>query len=277
MKRLSPQLVVSVRRLVMEKTSRRHRGCPEARMGSPDVTLSHAGPTPATLRTHPHVEWISIRPSLLSPGSLATTSKRDGIKSIPSKQLARGRGDRRCAETSRTPLVSSAIGPVIRHRQGPAARTPHETPHGFRIANSSPYFSSSLTLSFRGAVSPARHVLTRPRPHPFSRQRGERTSGPFHAGEQQGPPRAGDAECAVEVSLNTGTRTITEDGGCDAKSRHGRQPWPQSWGVDPQDSTTFPIAPHRGNPEDAPGCSVAEQRSQSQRPSGRGFSDLWIA
>jgi hypothetical protein len=45
--------------------------------------------------------------------------------------------------------------------------------------NFRPYFSSSLTLSTRGAVSPARHVLTRPRPHPVSRQESERNGGPL--------------------------------------------------------------------------------------------------
>jgi hypothetical protein len=48
-------------------------------------------------------------------------------------------------------------------------------------ANSSPYFSSSLTLSIRGAVSPARHVLTRPRPHPVSRWEQETTPEPIQA------------------------------------------------------------------------------------------------
>lgn len=215
MKRLSPQLVVSVRALGMEETSGRNRGGPQARMGSPEIAPSPIGLTPATPCTHPHAERISVRPSLLSSGSW--------------------------------------------------------------IDDFSPYFSSSLTLSFRGAVSPARHVLTRPRPHPFSRQREDRTSGPFCAGESRGPARVEDAECAVKVPLNTGTRTITEDGGCDATSRHGRPPWPQLRGIAPREAAAFPIAPHRGNPEDAPGRSVAEHRSQSQRPSGRGFSDLWIA
>jgi len=36
----------------------------------------------------------------------------------------------------------------------------------------SPYFSSSLTLSTRGAVSPARHIPIGPRPHPDSDQQG---------------------------------------------------------------------------------------------------------
>ena len=49
------------------------------------------------------------------------------------------------------------------------------------LVNSRPYFSSSLTLSIRGAVSPARHVLTRPRPHPVSRWEEETTPGPVHA------------------------------------------------------------------------------------------------
>ena len=51
--------------------------------------------------------------------------------------------------------------------------------------NSSPYFSSSLTLSIRGAVSPARHVLTRPRPHPVLRAGVERIAGPVR---RQGAP-----------------------------------------------------------------------------------------
>ena len=47
------------------------------------------------------------------------------------------------------------------------------TPRPLSLVHSlpSPYFSSSLTLSTRGAVSPARHIPIGPRPHPDSDQR----------------------------------------------------------------------------------------------------------
>jgi len=245
-KRISPQPVVSVRPLVTEKTSARRQGHRGARTDSLGVTPRYDGPRPTILRTYPHTGWNSIRSSLLSVGSPATTSERDRFKSIPSKQLARDGEDRCRAETSRTQSVPPASGPVICPPRDPAARAPHETPHGLQIPYSSPYFSSSLTLSIRGAVSPARHVLTRPRPHPFSRQRKEGTSGTLFHGNTMGLKRTGDAEGLQKVS------------------RHGCQPWPQACGVDLQKATTFPIAPHRGNPEDAPGCSVAEHESQSR-------------
>lgn len=264
MKRLSPLPVVSVWPLVMEKTSARRRGHPGTWIASPDAAFWHEGPMPTLPCTHSHAQWNPIRPSLLSASCPETISKPDRIKSVPSKQLARGGGDRCRAERSRTHSASPAIGPVTCHRRGPAAPTPHETSRGFQVAASSPYFSSSLTLSIRGAVSPARHVLTRPRPHPFSRQQGERTSGRRFRWGTAGARRAGDAECVVKVSMDVAVRTVTEDGGCGARSRHGCQPWPQTCGVDLQEATTFPVAPHRGNPEDAPGCSVAEQRSRRQ-------------
>ncbi len=176
MKRLSPQPVVSVWALAMEKLSTRHRGHPGTRTGSPDVASPYDGRRPAGPHTQPHAGWnYSIRPSLWSIDSPTRIRRRNACTSIPSNELARGGEDRCCAERSRTQSASPTTGPVIYHRRGPAARAPHETPRGSQRVSFSPYFSSSLTLSIRGAVSPARHVLTRPRPHPFFRQHGERT------------------------------------------------------------------------------------------------------
>ncbi len=175
MKRLSPQPVVSVWPLVVEKTSTRRAGHPGILTDRPDITPRHDSHTSAALRRHPHAERDPFRSSLLSSDSPTGTNTQDGRKPVPSTQLARGGGDWHRAETSRRQSLSPAIGPVICHRRGPAARMPRGTAHDGRITDFSPYFSSSLTLSTRGAVSPARHVLTRPRPHPFSGQRGEKT------------------------------------------------------------------------------------------------------
>jgi hypothetical protein len=67
-----------------------------------------------------------------------------------------------------------------RHPQSGQISTPvrageSSTPQPLSLVHSlpSPYFSSSLTLSIRGAVSPARHIPIGPRPHPDSDQRGE--------------------------------------------------------------------------------------------------------
>jgi hypothetical protein len=196
-KRLSPQPVVSVRPLVMEKSSRRHLRHPGTRISSPDVAPQHEGLEPAAIHAEPHATGDSIRPALSPLGSRTTTSKRVWILSILLKQTARDGGDRFCAERSRTQSISSAVGPVICHRRGPAANTPHEAPRGFQIPDFSPYFSSSLTLSIRGAVSPARHVLTRPRPHPVFRQEEERTTGPVFVKEYEDDPA-----CPVRQSLS---------------------------------------------------------------------------
>ena len=179
MERLSPQPVVSVWALAVEKTSTHHREHPGTRTGHPDATPWSDGRRPAGPPTQPHTGWNSIRPSLLSIGSPASTTTQNACESIPSRKLARGGEERCCAERSCTQSVSPATGPVTCHRRGPAVCAPHGTPRGFLRVSFSPYFSSSLTLSIRGAVSPARHVLTRPRPHPFFRQQGQRTPVPL--------------------------------------------------------------------------------------------------
>jgi hypothetical protein len=169
-KRLSPQPVVTSRPLVMENTSPRHQGHPGTRSYSPDVAPRHDGLNPAAIHTKPHAAPDSIRSALSPARSGKTTSQQLGTTPSLSKQMARGGGERFRAETSCTQRVSPAIGPVICPPRGPAANMPHEAPRGFQIPSSTPYFSSSLTLSIRGAVSPARHVLTRPRPHPVFRE-----------------------------------------------------------------------------------------------------------
>jgi hypothetical protein len=176
-KRLSPQPVVSVRPLVKEKPSCRHQGHPGTRTRNPDLAPQPQGPEPAVIRTATYAEQSSVLSRASAVPSSRTACRQIGVTPGCSKHLARGGEDRFCAEASCTQSITSAIGPVICPERGPAANTPPEAPHGFQIANSSPYFSSSLTLSIRGAVSPARHVLTRPRPHPVSRQEGERTAG----------------------------------------------------------------------------------------------------
>jgi len=182
-KRLSPQPVVTFRPLVMENTSYRHQGQPGTGIISPDIAPPCDGPQPARIRTEPPT-GRNVSPSSLPPApSRKAPDEQTGTQSILATQLARGGEDRCCAEKSSTQFVSSAIGPVICPRRGPAANRPHETPLGFQSASLSPYFSSSLTLSIRGAVSPARHVLTRPRPHPVFPQEGERTTGPVFVKE----------------------------------------------------------------------------------------------
>ena len=78
-------------------------------------------------------------------------------------------------------LVLPGLSPVrsLRARRIPGEPVATASLLSAATANSSPYFSSSLTLSIRGAVSPARHVLTRPRPHPVFRQERERNCGPL--------------------------------------------------------------------------------------------------
>jgi hypothetical protein len=184
-KRLSPQPVVTFRPLVMEITSHRHQGQPGTGILSPDIPPRNDGPRPASIRTEPHA-GRSASPCSPSPlSSRKAPGRQTGTKSIPATQLARGGAERCCAETSSTQFVTSAIGPVICPRRGPAANLPHETTSGFASTNLRPYFSSSLTLSIWGAVSPARHVLTRPRPHPVSRQGGERIAGPVFVKEHE--------------------------------------------------------------------------------------------
>ena len=177
-KRLSPQPVVTFRPLVMENTSYRHQGQPGTGVITPDLTPRHDGPQPASRRTEPHTGSGASPSSPSRVPSRKAPGRQAGTQSILSTQLARGGAERCCAETSSTQFVTPAIGPVSDSRRGPAAaNTPPETTLGFANANLRPYFSSSLTLSIRGAVSPARHVLTRPRPHPVFRQRSERITG----------------------------------------------------------------------------------------------------
>jgi hypothetical protein len=188
-KRLSPQPAVSVWPLVTESTSACHQRHAGTQPGNPDVTPRHVGRACGTIHTRAHRGWSSARPSPLSLRSPTITGRRSEIESSSSRQQARGGEDRCCAERSHMQSVSPAIGPVTCPRRGPAARMPHRTPHGFRNVSFSPYFSSSLTLSIRGAVSPARHVLTRPRPHPFSRPCGAGTSALSRAGARRGSQR----------------------------------------------------------------------------------------
>jgi len=187
-KRLSPQPVVTFRPLVMEKTSYRHQGQPGTGDTNPDLTLSHDGPQPVSIRTEPHTGRSACPSSWSFVPSRKEPSRQAGIKSILSTPLARGGAERCCAETSRTQFVTSAFGPVICSGQCPAANRPYETTPGFANTNLRPYFSSSLTLSIRGAVSPARHVLTRPRPHPVFRLGGERIAGAVFVKDDDGVP-----------------------------------------------------------------------------------------
>jgi len=223
-KRLSPQPVVSVRALV-RSASIRHQGHAGMRTSSPDVTLPYDRPAPGIPRAQAHADWKSAPPSACSVHSCSTQGRHGGFKLTSLKPLARGGGDQCRGETSRTQSVLPAIGPVICPRRGPAARTPHEISRGVRISYSSPYFSSSLTLSIWGAASPARHVLTRPRPHPFFQRRGERPPARFAAGAPRGPQGIGDAEFAR------------------IDARHGCPPWTQTCGVELQEATTFSHSP----------------------------------
>ena len=196
-KRLSPQPVVTFRPLVMEKTSYRHQGQPGTGDTNPDLTLSHDGPQPVSIRTEPHTGRSACPSSWSFVPSRKEPSRQAGIKSILSTPLARGGAERCCAETSRTQFVTSTIGPVTVFRRGPsAASIPPEITLGFANANLRPYFSSSLTLSIRGAVSPARHVLTRPRPHPVFRQEREVISGAVFVKD------CDDVPCPVRQSLS---------------------------------------------------------------------------
>jgi hypothetical protein len=89
-----------------------------------------------------------------------------------------GNGEREYPGTwFRSPDVSPLHG---RHPQsGQICTIPRagesSTPQPLSLVHSlaSPYFSSSLTLSTRGAVSPARHIPIGPRPHPDSGDGGE--------------------------------------------------------------------------------------------------------
>ncbi len=259
MKRLSPQPVVSVRPLVLEKMGVRHQGHAGMRIGSLDATPPYDGSAPTTIHTRAHASWNSARPSACSVRSRITKRKQGGFKSTSPKQSARGGGDQCCAETSCTQSVLPAIGPVICPGRGPAAHTPHEISRGVRISYSSPYFSSSLTLSIWGAASPARHVLTRPRPHPFSRHGKGRTPAPSSVRTPWSLKRAGDAECVQIVS------------------RHGCQPWTRACGVDPQEATTFSHSPAPWQSRGRVGMLSCRARIPKSCPDGHGFSDLWIA
>ena len=193
MRRLSPQPVVSFWPLVMEKMGCRHQGHAGTRICSPDVAPPRQSPEPSVLPADPHATGNAALSARSRVRSSRITSKQFGIGPSFSKPTARGGDDRCCDEVSRSLSVSSAIGPVICPRRSPAANTPWETPHGFQIPNFRPYFSSSLTLSIRGAVSPARHVLTRPRPHPVFRQGSERIIGSVfmqESHEDRGSPMA---------------------------------------------------------------------------------------
>ncbi len=218
MKRLSPQPVVSVRPPVRSMGAR-HQGHSGTRTSSPDVTPRHDAPTPATIHAQALACWNSTSPSVCSTPSRSVERKSGGFRSTCPKPLARGGGDRCRVEISRVQSVPPAIGPVICSRRGPTACKPYETSRGVRISYSSPYFSSSLTLSNRGAVSPARHVLTRPRPHPFYRQWGEQ-SPPVRvrAGTRWRSRRPGDVEYIRGIS------------------RHGCQPWSQTCGIAARDA-----------------------------------------
>jgi hypothetical protein len=195
-KRLSPQLVVTYRPLAMEITSHRHQGQPGTGVSHPETAPRNDAPQPARVRTEPQTGRDS---SLSAPSPLLSRKAPDrqaGTKSIFATPLARGGAERCCIEKSSTQFVTSAIGPVNCPRRGFAANSPLETTLGFAYTNLRPYFSSSLTLSIRGAVSPARHVLTRPRPHPVFRQGGERIAGPVFVKEH------GDVICPVRESLS---------------------------------------------------------------------------
>jgi hypothetical protein len=245
-KRLSPQPVVTSRLLVMENTSPRHQGHPGTRSNSPDVTPQHDGLNPAAIHIQPPAARDSTRSALSPARSRRTTSQRIGTTPSLSKQMARGGGDRFRAETSRMQCVSPAIGPVVCPRRSPAANTPHVTPRGFQITHFKPYFSSSLTLSIRGAVSPARHVLTRPRPHPVFREEEFRIAGAV----------VGTQRSAIVTSLSTVDTDLRRRTAGYVHVSHSPAPW-QSRG--------------------RAGMLSCRAWIPKSCPDGHGFSDLWIA
>jgi hypothetical protein len=195
-KRLSPQLVVTLRPLVMENTSSRHPGQPGTGVISPDLASRCDGPQPAKICTQSHAGRNAIASSLSPTPSRKAPGKPTGIQSILATPLARGGEDRCRAEVSCTQFVLPAIEPVICPRRGPAPHLVRPTPPGCQSTHLRPYFSSSLTLSIRGAVSPARHVLTRPRPHPVFRHEWEGIAGPGFVSE------CDDVRCPVRQSLS---------------------------------------------------------------------------
>jgi len=195
-KRLSPQPVETFRPLVMENTSHRHQRHPGTGVITPDLTLRIDGSHPASIGTEPHAGPGASLTSSSPVCSRKAPSRSAGTQSILSTPLARGGAERCRAETSSTQFVTSAIGPVTDSRRSPAANRSPGITLGFANANLRPYFSSSLTLSIRGAVSPARHVLTRPRPHPVSRPGEERIAGPIFVKDDE------DVTCPVRQSLS---------------------------------------------------------------------------
>lgn len=195
-KRLSPQPVVTYRPLVMDHPSYRHQGQPGTGVSRPEIAPRNDGPQPV----RPHTERQTGRDSSLSAPSPQLSRKapdrQAGTQSILATPLARGGAERCCIERSSTQFDTSTTGPVNCPRRRPAENTPLETASGCLSTNLRPYFSSSLTLSIRGAVSPARHVLTRPRPHPVFGLESGRIAGTLFVMEH------GEVICPVKESLS---------------------------------------------------------------------------
>ena len=137
LKRSAPLPVVPHQSPAKDGSGNCHQGRSGKRICRPDVTrrrdASRSNPEPGSDGPH-------ARPN--SASSFSSPARFISVRRTP------------CGQVPSTSVHS--------------ARAPFRGEDRLPSADCSPYFSSSLTLSIRGAVSPARHVLTRPRPHPVS-------------------------------------------------------------------------------------------------------------